>query len=100
METSKCKGRVGKLSVRIAVADDNNEKELFTHSKVRYWSQVISCFTKSIGYIMAALTAKKPNALGKSARSVVLNHSTIPEVTVPAPAPGVNRLSVPLNKEE
>jgi uncharacterized RDD family membrane protein YckC len=112
MESSKCRATVGKLALGIIVVDENNEKVSFGRASARYWSGIFSFLTLFVGYIMAGFTAKKQALHDKIARTYVVNKNwleymeymkrnpTMPEAPVPAPAPGVNRLSIPLNKEE
>lgn len=112
MESSKCRGTVGKLAAGIVVVDKNNEKISFGRASARYWSKIIGLVTIFVGYIMVAFTAKKQALHDKIAGSYVVNkkwldyseymkqNPPLTEIPVPAPAPGVNRLSVPLNKEE
>ncbi|KOS03649.1 RDD family protein [Paenibacillus polymyxa] len=112
MESSKCRGTVGKLAAGIVVVDENNEKISFGRANARYWGKIISLVTIFVGYIMVAFTAKKQALHDKIARTYVVNKNwldyseyikqnpSLTEMPVPAPAPGVNRLSVPLNKEE
>ncbi|NEU28901.1 RDD family protein [Paenibacillus ottowii] len=112
MESSNCRGTVGKLAAGIVIVDENNKKISFGRANARYWSKIVSLVTILAGYIMVAFTAKKQALHDKIACSYVVNkkwlyyseckklNSQIPEVTVPPPAPGVNRLSVPLNKED
>ncbi|MEC0182954.1 RDD family protein [Paenibacillus peoriae] len=112
MESSKFRGTVGKLALGIIVVDEHNEKITFGRASARYWSRIITFFTIFVGYIMAAFTAKKQALHDKIARTYVVNKNwldysdyikqnpPLTEMPVPAPAPGVNRLSISLNKEE
>ncbi|MGM1021581.1 MAG: RDD family protein [Bacillota bacterium] len=112
MESSKCRGTLGKLALGIIVVDEYNEKITFGRASARYWSRIITFFTIFVGYIMVAFTAKKQTLHDKIARTYVVNKNwldyseyikqnpPLAEVPVPAPAPGVNRLSISLNKEE
>ncbi|MCC3378825.1 RDD family protein [Paenibacillus farraposensis] len=112
MESSTCRGTVGKLAAGIVVVDKNNEKISFGRANARYWSKIIGLVTIFVGYIMVAFTAKKQALHDKIAHTYVVNkkwlnyseyikqNPPLTEMPVPAPAPGVNRLSISLNKEE
>jgi uncharacterized RDD family membrane protein YckC len=110
MESSKCKATVGKLALGIVVVDEFNEKLSFGRASARYWSKLISFIILWIGFIMTAFTAKKQALHDLIAHTYVVDkrelnymlreQAQLTEMPVPAPAPGVNRLSISLNKEE
>lgn len=110
MESSKCKATVGKLALGIIVVDEFNQKLSFGRASARYWSKLLSVITLFIGFIMTAFTAKKQALHDLIAGTYVIDkrelnyilreQARLAETPVPAAAPGVNRLSIPLNKEE
>ena len=73
MESSKYQGTLGKMAVKIKVADENGDPISFGRATGRHFGKIISGIIIYIGYIMAAFTEKKQALHDMMAGTLVLN---------------------------
>lgn len=59
MESSTKQATLGKMALRITVADEEGNRISFLKASVRYFAKYISAFLLMIGYLLALFTPKK-----------------------------------------
>jgi len=89
MESSKLQGTLGKMAVGISVTTTSGSRISVLRSIWRYFMKLFSGILLSIGYIMAAFTAKKQALHDKAARTLVVVSSPKPVLWARLTAAGV-----------
>lgn len=74
MESSAKQATLGKMLLGIKVTDINGQRISFGRATGRHFGKILSAITLSIGYIMAAFTAKKQALHDMVAGSLVVNN--------------------------